>query len=270
MNSEVAGIIDDSARTSAIDTRLQWAQDRIAGWHNWELLQNYEDRTITLDAQAITGSITAADPAQVTLADHGIADGTVIAIQDASGMVEINNRLYTTANAATNTFELSGENSTNHTAHTSASGVVKQAIFARPTALRSIETIRLIRIGGGLGHMLEHKDGDSFDDDYPQPSQQGPPKRWTQKGATFQIDPLPTTDEHGYYLYCTGQKTPTAFTADSDTSGLHENLDEALILLASSMMYQILEEEGLSEKYKQFARESAAEVYRQEVAFGAQ
>jgi hypothetical protein len=62
----------------------------------------------------ITG-ITSANPAVVTVTSHGYSNGDKVAIYglddpNINGMVALNNRLFTVANAATNTFELSGFN----------------------------------------------------------------------------------------------------------------------------------------------------------------
>lgn len=88
--------------------------------------------TITLNpysgqAKTIT-NITQADPAVVTCAAHGYPNGTVVLIRDVDGMVEINDRIYTTANATTDTFELSGVDSSGYTEYT-ANGVVRAKPF---------------------------------------------------------------------------------------------------------------------------------------------
>jgi uncharacterized protein (TIGR02217 family) len=61
----------------------------------------------------ITG-ITKANPAVVTAAAHGFTNGKVIYITGVSGMTQVNNLAFTVAGATTNTFELSGIDSTNY------------------------------------------------------------------------------------------------------------------------------------------------------------
>lgn len=56
-------------------------------------------------AKAITG-ITAADPAVVTSASHGYANGDEVYIAGVVGMTEVNGQFYRAANVAANTFEL--------------------------------------------------------------------------------------------------------------------------------------------------------------------
>ncbi len=72
------------------------------------------------DADYITAIITGAtqaDPVVITTsAAHGFSNGETVYIADVNGMVEINRRQFTTANVASTTFELSGENGTGHTA----------------------------------------------------------------------------------------------------------------------------------------------------------
>lgn len=60
------------------------------------------------DAVAITG-ITQADPGVVTAAAHGFSDGDQVKIVGVAGMVEINQKVFTVASAATDTFELRDE-----------------------------------------------------------------------------------------------------------------------------------------------------------------
>ena len=50
--------------------------------------------------------ITQADPAVVTAASHGYANGDEVYIQGVSGMTEVNDRFFIVANQTTNTFEL--------------------------------------------------------------------------------------------------------------------------------------------------------------------
>lgn len=71
-----------------------------------------------LESGTITG-ITAANPAVVTSASHGLSNGDQVIIFGVAGMVEINGIIATVANQTTNTFECSGLNSSGFTAYTS-------------------------------------------------------------------------------------------------------------------------------------------------------
>lgn len=68
--------------------------------------------------KVITG-ITRANPAVVTSAGHGLANGTLVSITKVVGMTQVNNETFTVAGTATNTFQLSGINSSAYTAYTS-------------------------------------------------------------------------------------------------------------------------------------------------------
>lgn len=77
--------------------------------------------------KTITG-ISKASPAVVTCAAHGYPNGTVVLIRDAEGMTEVNDRIFTTANATADTFQLSGVNSAGYTDYTSG-GTVRAKPF---------------------------------------------------------------------------------------------------------------------------------------------
>ncbi len=72
----------------------------------------------------ITG-ITQAATAVVTSADHPFNNGDTITITEVVGMTEVNNRSFVLQNVTQNTYELTGENSSAHTAYTSG-GVAKR------------------------------------------------------------------------------------------------------------------------------------------------
>jgi len=73
-------------------------------------------------AKAIT-AITKANPAVVSCAAHGYPDGTPVLIRDVLGMTEVNDKVFTVANSTTDTFQLSGVNSSGYTAYTSGGAV---------------------------------------------------------------------------------------------------------------------------------------------------
>ncbi len=79
-------------------------------------------------AKTITG-ISKATPASVTSASHGFSNGYQVRISNVSGMTQINNRVYTVAGAATDTFTLQDStattdiNSVNYTTYVSGGSV---------------------------------------------------------------------------------------------------------------------------------------------------
>ena len=76
---------------------------------------------LTGSSQNITG-ITQANPAVVTSNSHGFTNGDRVFITSVSGMTQVNNREFTVANSTTNTFELSGIDSTGFDAYVSGGG----------------------------------------------------------------------------------------------------------------------------------------------------
>jgi len=79
----------------------------------------------------ITG-ITKADPAVVTSAAHGFANGDIVYVYDVLGMTEVNGRVFKVANKAADTFQLSGVDSSGYTTYTEG-GTVIEAWTARQT-----------------------------------------------------------------------------------------------------------------------------------------
>ena len=74
--------------------------------------------SIASESGSITG-VTQANPAVVTSADHGLSNGENVRITGVTGMTKINNGIFTTANVTTDTFQLSGINSSSYTAYSS-------------------------------------------------------------------------------------------------------------------------------------------------------
>jgi hypothetical protein len=83
--------------------------------------------TCIATTKSITG-ITQANPAVVTSNNHGLTNGTQILITGVVGMTQVNDIIHTVANATTNTFELSGINSSGYTAYSSA-GTITTGTF---------------------------------------------------------------------------------------------------------------------------------------------
>lgn len=77
------------------------------------------------DPLTITGA-TQANPVVITSAGHGLSNGYTVLIEDVVGMTEINDRTFTVANVTTDTFELSGEDGTGHTAYSSGGTATAQ------------------------------------------------------------------------------------------------------------------------------------------------
>lgn len=85
----------------------------------------FVDCGLTLDNPKTITGITSANPVVVTSASHGFSNGDRVRISGVAGTTEVNNNSYTVANAATNTFELSGINGSSFTAYISGGEVRK-------------------------------------------------------------------------------------------------------------------------------------------------
>jgi len=101
--------------------------------------------TLTVNTPKTITDITRANPAVVTASGHGFSNGDTVYIDDVGGMAEVNERHFTVAGAATDTFQLNGEDSTLHTTYTSGGEVVETPNIYIET------TTALATLGWGLG-----------------------------------------------------------------------------------------------------------------------
>ncbi len=62
---------------------------------------------------------TQANPVVITVTGHSFSDGDTVRLSNLGGMTELHGRSFTVANVTANTFELSGEDGTGHSAYTS-------------------------------------------------------------------------------------------------------------------------------------------------------
>lgn len=115
--------------------------------HNY--IRFIQDGTYVLEADKVITAVTKANPAVVTSAGHGFANGDWVKIFDVVGMTELNGRTFKVANVAANTFELTnpltGANisSTLYTAY--ASGGVAARIYTVVTTYASTD-LELLRV----------------------------------------------------------------------------------------------------------------------------
>lgn len=88
---------------------------------------------ITKEATKTITGITKANPAVVSSAGHGYANGDVIYIEGVLGMSEINKKTFTAQNVAAGTFELKDYDSTLNTAYTSGGTAQRFSAFSYPS-----------------------------------------------------------------------------------------------------------------------------------------
>ena len=106
-----------------------------------QYMRVFKDNGQIVEADKTVSNITQANPAVVTASSHGYSNGDHVYINSVVGMTEVNGRRYTVANVTTNTFELSGINSTGYTAY--GSGGVAQKVFEIATSYTAAQVFDL-------------------------------------------------------------------------------------------------------------------------------
>lgn len=102
-----------------------------------------------------TGSITGAtqaNPCVLTVTAHPFANGDQVKVSGVVGMTQLNGNVYTVAGATTNTFQLTGINSTGYTAYVSG-GTVKlvRTIYVDPLSDALLDGTAIDFGGGATG-----------------------------------------------------------------------------------------------------------------------
>jgi len=106
-----------------------------------------EGNANTFKLTAITGAktitaATQANPVEITSVAHGFVDGDEVGIFSVGGMTEINGFVFTVANKADDTFELTGEDGTGHTAYTTGGSIYHATDGSAFTAYDSAGIVR--------------------------------------------------------------------------------------------------------------------------------
>lgn len=114
------------------------------------------DTSIVSYGSAITG-ISQASPGVVTSTAHGFVDGDQVYIVNVSGMTEVNNLLFTVANATDDTFELSGVDTSGFTAYSSGGYVFYKYLNGGTVTERKFYRTKVWKraYAGGIGY--QHK-----------------------------------------------------------------------------------------------------------------
>lgn len=101
-----------------------------------------------------TGSITGAtqaNPVVITSTGHGLSNGDKVKISSVGGMTEINDRVFTVAGSTSNTFQLSGEDGSSHTAYTSGGTWKKVMTCYVEPLLDDLPSGASVNFGGSTG-----------------------------------------------------------------------------------------------------------------------
>ena len=116
----------------------------------------FKDGGILTETVKNITAITKANPAVVTSNSHGFSNGDRVFISGVVGMTEVNNREFTVAGATTNTFELSGINSSAFTTYSSGGTAGKIVEVTTTYSVTDIFEINYTQSADVL--FLAHKD----------------------------------------------------------------------------------------------------------------
>ena len=114
----VAEVKDSSKTTRLIPFEFNIEQSYILEFGNNYIRFFKDNGQITETAKTIS-AVTKANPAVVTSNSHGYSNGDHVWIAGIVGMTRLNGRRFTVASSTTNTFALTGENSSNYDAYSS-------------------------------------------------------------------------------------------------------------------------------------------------------
>lgn len=122
-----------------------------------------EHQNGSLGSRLTITNVTSANPAVVTSASHGLANGEKVQIQDVVGMTQINNKEFTVDNVTTNTFELKGENSSGYTTYSSGGIARKILTDINKDAFRAADVGKYILANGGVMQIVTVNGADDID-----------------------------------------------------------------------------------------------------------
>ncbi|ANS05567.1 putative tail tubular protein B [uncultured Mediterranean phage] len=139
--SRFVGEVKNSANaTRLIPFEFNVTQSYILEFGNL-YIRFYKDNGQIVEASKTISGLTAANPGVVTATSHGYSNGDHVWINSVVGMTEVNGRRFTVANKTTNTFELSGVDTSGYTAYSSAGTAEK--VYEIATSFTSAQVFDL-------------------------------------------------------------------------------------------------------------------------------
>ena len=165
-------------------------------------------------AKNITG-ITQASPAVVTSSSHGYSNGDHVWINSVAGMTELNGRRFTVAGVTTNTFQLSGIDSSSYTAY-SSSGTAEK-VYEISTSYTTAQVFDLQFTQSADTMYIVHPAHE------PTKLTRSGHTSWTLAEVDFQIGPFLDTNT-----------TTTTFTTSATTVGTGRTLTASASTFAST------------------------------------
>ena len=180
-----------------------------------QYIRFYKDNgQIVETAKNITG-ITQASPAVVTSSSHGYSNGDHVWINSVAGMTELNGRRFTVAGVTTNTFQLSGIDSSSYTAY-SSSGTAEK-VYEISTSYTTAQVFDLQFTQSADTMYIVHPAHE------PTKLTRSGHTSWTLAEVDFQIGPFLDTNT-----------TTTTFTTSATTVGTGRTLTASASTFAST------------------------------------
>ena len=135
-----AGTTKDGGQVRLVHFEFSDTQAYVLEFGN-NYIRIYKDGGLVTAATTAISAITKANPAVVTSNSHGMSNGDRVFITGVVGMTQVNNREFTVAGVTTNTFQLSGVNSSAYTAYGSAGTAGKIIEITTTYTLAQLSTI---------------------------------------------------------------------------------------------------------------------------------
>lgn len=245
MNSEVGAITgySGSGDTTYINTRLGWAYEEIGQMYDWEVLHT-ENTSLALTVGVKTYTIPSTIRKILTVRWVDIDEESSDFLEALDSTDFFNKYPYNDAviecsdtTGATAGF-IEGETVTQATSL--ATGIVISESGTAPLVLKiayRTGTFVVSQAITGATSITPTMTPDSITIDG------GFPQSWTRIGGSLILSPIPGDDEAGVKLYLDGYSYVTAFSGDSSTSSLDSRLDQAIIYLATSKVFEMKREE---------------------------
>ena len=210
----VCEVKDSSKIVRLIPFEFNITQSYILEFGNLYIRFYKDNGQITETDKTITG-ITAANPAVVTSNSHGYSNGDHVWISSVVGMTELNGRRFTVANKTTNTFELSGVNSSGYTAY--SSGGIANKVYEITTPYTDSQIFDLQFTQSADIMYLVHPSHE------PAKLSRTGHTAWTLADVDFQVGPFLDTNT-----------TTTTLTTSATTVGTGRTLTASASLFAST------------------------------------
>ena len=150
-----AGNTKDNGFARLMDFQFSDEQAYILEFGN-NYIRFYKDGGVLTEAGKVPTAITQASIAVVTSNSHGFTNGDRVIARNIQGMVELNNREFSVTGVTTNTFALSGVNSTNYTPATGGGSFSKIVEVATTYTAAQVPEINHAQSADVL--YLAHKD----------------------------------------------------------------------------------------------------------------